>query len=47
MKRGILFAVLFAAYFIFVLSSCCTPMPRNGCPGATSQGRVPGKFKGG
>lgn len=46
MKARIIFAIAFAAYFILVLSSCCTSRPRNGCPAATSQGRVPGKFKG-
>ena len=45
MKR-IIFAALFAAYVLLIhASTSCSPL-KNGCPGATSQGRVPGKFKG-
>jgi hypothetical protein len=43
MKSRVLFAVIFAAYLMITLVSCGTA--KNGCPGANSQGRVPGKFK--
>lgn len=37
------FILLFAIAALVTLSSCSTS--RYGCPGANSEGRVPGKFK--
>lgn len=42
-KSSVVFALCFAAFFLYTCTSC-TPY-KEGCPGAKSQGRVPGKFK--
>lgn len=45
--KKVVFMIIFAAYVLLVTSGCSVTNSKNGCPGANSNGLVPGKFKGG
>lgn len=44
MKTKITFIIVFTLFVVLTLMTSSCAGSKYGCPGATSQGRVPGKF---